>query len=445
MRHVLTTGSDLKQINGRLFELTKEQYEVLEDVQDERGDLRNDRVLIQGGAGTGKTMLALQLARLRHMVGDRVLLACHGGLIVDWLRVQLPNITVLRPSGSQIELIFGEVPGWPNFVQEYLRDVAQLDGQSERYELQSLYRERLQQYWRPWDYLIVDELQYYVDKVAFDLLDLALQNGLIGGRWTMFGDFAFQDWLLGEPESYLMRSDDRTVFARDTPESVHPLAYLRALCHGTGSGKGWFEPRPLKLNCRNAEPIAKASARIVGQDNVGVRASDVSGPAVTYRYWNDFDRLHTLMGEACGELNREGIRPDQVVVLLGFIGDHDLDALVRARGRACGPWRLWVNWQLSEFDETTGEVRFLPTDELPAPPEARHRLQVRGHGEFIGMESDVVVLVLGVDDHGTQLPLSRRKFVYSCMTRAKAALIVLAQEGLRDTFEPSGGASESAA
>ena len=46
MRHVLTTAADLKQIDAQLLMLTEEQYEKLEDVQDEDGNIRNERVIV---------------------------------------------------------------------------------------------------------------------------------------------------------------------------------------------------------------------------------------------------------------------------------------------------------------------------------------------------------------------------------------------------------------
>ena len=44
--------------------------------------------------------------------------------------------------------------------------------------------------------LIVDELQYFNRKAELNILDLALKGGLSEGRWAMFGDFYFQNWLV---------------------------------------------------------------------------------------------------------------------------------------------------------------------------------------------------------------------------------------------------------
>ena len=305
MRHVLTTAADLKQIDAQLLMLTEEQYEKLEDVQDEDGNIRNERVIVEGGAGTGKTMLAIQLARLRQRAGDKVLVVSAGLMLPDWTQRQLPGITVVRAGGNPPEKMLTDATVWPDFMKSYSPNISAATSPTERIELQSLYREDLQQGWCPWDYLVVDELQFFCSKADLEVLDLALKGGLADGHWTMFGDFAFQDWLL---EGMLSAPVDGQLPANPREsESVFPKEYLRELCRTPGSAKRWFEPRPLKRNCRSTKPIALASARIVGQSEISVLPSNVAGPQVVYRFWQDVNELIALLSEESSTLSEAGV------------------------------------------------------------------------------------------------------------------------------------------
>lgn len=63
--------------------LTREQYEVLQSLEEFR------QVAISGGAGTGKTLLALQKASMLAENGIRTLLVCYNGPLGEFLRTKL--------------------------------------------------------------------------------------------------------------------------------------------------------------------------------------------------------------------------------------------------------------------------------------------------------------------------------------------------------------------
>ena len=412
---VLTSGPDIKRIDRRLLELTREQYDSLGHVLDESGVIRNERVLIEGGAGTGKTMLAMELARRIHRAGGRVAVVCHRELLGDWLRRELSDIPGVgaptqalfdssgvddrfrRQFNHELDSAGADIPKRAEIAQRYLWKAATL----------------LVDNGREWDYLIVDELQYFSMKGRLDVLDVCLKGGLEAGHWAMFGDFKFQDWLF--------ESDRRLAKLNGLPmdEFVNSREHLARLAPGTNSGKGWMEPKQLSINCRNTMPIAKAAARVVAQEAVEVQPSKIVGPDVVYRYFTDPSSLADLMVQEFKRLQETGVSPQQIAVVSHLDGE-------RLHGQIFGPWRLWTYNTRRGHRQDSGNQKWV---------ESYRAI------EFAGMESDVVVVIEGISPDEDQTTEHTRGIeassLYVSMTRAKAALIVLAHETKTDQLQPA--------
>lgn len=162
----------------------------------------NERVLCSGGAGTGKTFLAMELARRWTSEGKNVLLACHS----PWLRAYLSSRF--------------DIPGLT---------VAQVGAVGT-----ALRRKGLTSF----DALIVDEGQDLLDLDSLDKLDSALEQGLAEGKWCFFHDVNNQSGLLGKPD----------------PEA---LEYLQSFSPAKV---------PLSTNCRNTRVILEKIQSSLGVD-----------------------------------------------------------------------------------------------------------------------------------------------------------------------------------
>ena len=85
-------GRQIDEDSRDIIELTEAQYGVLD------GLARNRRVLVTGGAGTGKTLLALEKAkRLARTEGFRTLMTCFNQPLAEYLAAsagKVPNLTV---------------------------------------------------------------------------------------------------------------------------------------------------------------------------------------------------------------------------------------------------------------------------------------------------------------------------------------------------------------
>lgn len=135
----------LDEFGEDLAALTDEQYARLDDIQE------NDRIIVRGGAGTGKTFLAMACARYDFAQGREVLFTTRSRHLVEELKSASP------PEGVDV-LAFNDV------------------------------ERELESRGRPWTSLVIDEGQDLCQFDSADLLSRAVSGGLEGGRWRWFGD-----------------------------------------------------------------------------------------------------------------------------------------------------------------------------------------------------------------------------------------------------------------
>ncbi len=81
--------------------LTDEQYERLDAFEG------TPRILCMGGAGTGKTFIAAEMARRHAAAGDRVLMTCASPVLAAYLRARLSSFGI---DVMPLEQALGELP-----------------------------------------------------------------------------------------------------------------------------------------------------------------------------------------------------------------------------------------------------------------------------------------------------------------------------------------------
>lgn len=158
---VMPLHSSAHEIEKRIARLTEDQIGLIDIVE------ANARVICSGGAGTGKTMLAQELAKRWSAEGVRVVLACHS----PWLKAYLAK---------------SAAPGVTVTLVESIQVTARRAG-IDKFEA-----------------LIVDEGQDLLNMEALSRLDDVLQGGIENGRWCFFHDRNNQSGLCGEysPDAY---------------------------------------------------------------------------------------------------------------------------------------------------------------------------------------------------------------------------------------------------
>lgn len=158
---VMTLNASAQVVETRIARLTDDQLRLIDVVE------ANERVVCSGGAGTGKTLLALELARRWGEAGLQTVLACHS----PWLRSFLQRKVV---------------PGLTVTLADSIHVTARRAGIDK------------------FDALIVDEGQDILNMDALSRLDEYLQGGLASGRWCFFHDSNNQSGLCGSyvPDAY---------------------------------------------------------------------------------------------------------------------------------------------------------------------------------------------------------------------------------------------------
>jgi hypothetical protein len=162
-------GPVLKDEDRSILELTEEQYRVLDALAG------NPRVLVRGGAGTGKTMLAMEQARRLGRQGRRTLLTCFNRPLADYLRQSTggrEQVTILN--FHQLCYQWARRAG----LDAVDPDSPQAETQPETYfqqELPRLFLDALDRLDERFDSIVVDEGQDFLPDY-WDVLHLAFAD-----------------------------------------------------------------------------------------------------------------------------------------------------------------------------------------------------------------------------------------------------------------------------
>lgn len=163
--------NDLDRIGKKIATLTEEQFDVLDQISD------NARVLISGPAGSGKTILAMDLAERSFYEGKDVLYLCYNKSIAQYVR----DCFAEKKIDVKVKTFHA-----------YLEDCCgkeEISDDYNRYFNQILPEKFLnQKNCFEYDLLIVDEGQDLLIPTNLKCLEKVVKHGMENGNWAIFYD-----------------------------------------------------------------------------------------------------------------------------------------------------------------------------------------------------------------------------------------------------------------
>lgn len=157
-----------------LLKFAQDQYIVLDISID------NKVAIIKGAAGTGKSVLATELARRFQTENLRVALFCFNKLLSAEISTQLSDTSVVVSTIDSYALRIARLNSM-NLPINNLEAIKQINYQ----DLEIPENEKF-------DVIIIDEAQDVLNLSFKPILDKSLKNGLTCGTWYAFGDFDAQ-------------------------------------------------------------------------------------------------------------------------------------------------------------------------------------------------------------------------------------------------------------
>ena len=349
-------AAQLAEQESRRLNLTKDQIRVLDFLRSHR------RVAVSGGAGTGKTVLAVEKARRLASEGFHTLLTCYNRQLADHLArvcASVPNLDVM----SFHQLCYQQV-----------KHANSLSGRN-----------------------LVDEAK--VTYPGKDLYDLQLPNALaysleiLPDRYDAIvcdegQDFREEFWLplellLEEYDTspfYVFYDDNQNLYAR---ASTFPI-------------KG--EPFTLITNCRNTAQIHDGAYRYY--NGLPVNPPDIHGDEIQFDEAQGRDQQAAkINGRIVDLIARQGVSPGDITVLI-------CDAMHKVE-------YYWILKQLPLPK---------PASWLEEGVPGTNTVLIDTIQRFKGLESSIVIL-WGLD---TIDLTQHQELLYVGMSRAKSLLIVVA-------------------
>ena len=170
----------LNNIDKRLVRLTNEQAQIMNALG------MNSHLLIEGNAGTGKTLLATEYAKKRAEKGDKVLYLTFNKNLANNIKMQVANQENLKV--INIHALFGEYIAVDiDKINENQKQYFQEELPEQFFNwINGLPPEQLEE--MKYDLLVMDEGQDIINPTYLYSLDILLKNGLENGEWAIFYD-----------------------------------------------------------------------------------------------------------------------------------------------------------------------------------------------------------------------------------------------------------------
>lgn len=216
---VPTVAQQIDEVAEQTLRLTDEQLRVLDSCEE------NPRILCHGPAGTGKTVLAAELARRDAATGRRVALLCRRPELASFIARGLPKRGVSVLSGADLEAPVAE----------------------------------------PFDRVIVDEAQDFLTDSGSDILDRLVRGGLGRGEWRLFMDSNNQAGLETPADPAVLerlRGNAASLRLTRNCRNTRQIVVQTTLFTGASLGEAQIDGRGLKVEVATTSGQAQVAEKL---------------------------------------------------------------------------------------------------------------------------------------------------------------------------------------
>lgn len=272
---------------ARIEDYTKEQFSLLDFAN------YNQRCLIEGGAGTGKTLMALEVLKRKASKNLNIGLFCFNKRLGEKLGNSISNINTYKNStvfcGTLHKYMLNQTKSQlPSKIEEHEKFF------SETLPLEFLIGCDSIEDDNKLDFLILDEAQDLITLNYLEVFDTLLKGGLRNGNWIIFGDFSNQ-----------------AIY------SVDALKIFELL----NSHSSFTRFPTLKINCRNTKNIAEHNTLFTGVELPKFTSRNHEGNIVCCRYPKDHPKE---IEKILLEIEKRGIPLSKVTLLSPKKIDHTI-------------------------------------------------------------------------------------------------------------------------
>lgn len=252
-----------------VIRLTDQQFNCLDDIA------ANKRVVVLGGAGTGKTLIAVKDAMLAADEFEKVGVFCYNTNLAQMIKRSITNENI-------------QVFSWHKFLFSFCKDdFTQSDVEQEgffEFILPEFAKAKIKNANIKFDKIIVDEFQDLCTETYLEVFDVLLDGGLFDGRFTFYGDFARQ--------AIYSDSVDLELLENHT----------------------YYSKKILTVNCRNTRYIGNELVNVTGYDESKYLLK-IDGEPVDYYSYESREDEHKIFKEIIKELQAKHIQSEQIIVL----------------------------------------------------------------------------------------------------------------------------------
>lgn len=246
----------VNELEQTYIQLTKQQVSLLEFLEEQK------TAVIHGIAGTGKTVLAVEKAKMLASQNETVLFLCFNSFLRDNLR---ENNTIPNVVFHNIHSLAYEIMGSSNLSLDEVVD------EFEDY-LEEVFDDEM------WTYknIIIDEGQDLDDRLINRLYDIVKRKK---GAFYVFYD------------------RNQSILTEQVPHWIED-AECRLVLH---------------KNCRNTAEVFKTSCSVLGMENV--HFNEVHGDVPAIKFYSNNNEEEAIVSNFVKEVKAEGLDTDKIAIL----------------------------------------------------------------------------------------------------------------------------------